>query len=496
MRIAIIDLGTNSVRFDVHQIDGAKKLRLIHREKLMIRLGQDLFLTGKLNKGAVTRTLHAFDRFKEAAQYMRARKIVAFATSALREASDRNSLLEKIKKRTGIRIRVISGRAEADLIAVGVLNNERKLPRRFALVDIGGGSTEISVCSPKKILFSHSFELGTARLQQLFLKRIPPSSKGVDSLRKFIRKTLEEQFKKHHLSNVPLILGSSGTIRALEKIVRKGYNQEFTKGNLSQLVSDMCKMTTTELLGLPEIEARRVDMILSGAILLEECMRSLGAKQIRPTNYSLRDGILHEELKLLGKNASSHIGLHFPEVRKKAIAFGAHSKHIDLLIDLSSNLFDGLRNLHHLKPQWKAYLQAATVLIESGKRISHFNSELHSYYIVKNADLPSLEDWESDVIAKLCLFSSSQKVEKKDLDFDSDLVGKNVFLKLLAMIRILYALDSASYRSSKFKRVQIQRGKVKIRLDSKSTSGLESVYIDRSKKLFEDLFGRALEMSI
>ena len=145
MRLAIIDLGTNSVRFDVHELTAERKTTLLHREKLMIRLGEGVFSTRKLNPRASKRALQAFMRFKSLASALRVQKVIAFATSALREAQDAEKLIHQIRNRTGIDIRIISADEEAKLIATGILANEPLPKGIFALVDIGGGSTEISV---------------------------------------------------------------------------------------------------------------------------------------------------------------------------------------------------------------------------------------------------------------------------------------------------------------------------------------------------------------
>ena len=166
MRIAIIDLGTNSVRFDIQQLGpGKRQVRQLHREKIMVRLGQGVFLNGKLDRSAVTRSLHAFAKFQKVAHQYKAGKIIAFGTSALREVADSEKFLKAIVDKTGIQVRVISGTEEAQLIALGILSNEKVGKEKFAMVDIGGGSTEISVCRGKAILHSTSFPLGRRGLQ-------------------------------------------------------------------------------------------------------------------------------------------------------------------------------------------------------------------------------------------------------------------------------------------------------------------------------------------
>src|SRR4051794_25043244 len=164
MRLAIIDLGTNSVRFDVHQISssslkpGLSEKRL-HREKLMVRLGQNVFTRGKLDPAAMARTVEAFRSFSRTLRDLKVDRVLAFATSALREASDSTKLIERVRARTGIELRVISGVEEARLIALGFLANTSPPEERFGLIDIGGGSTEVSIIKNKETLHSTSFNL-------------------------------------------------------------------------------------------------------------------------------------------------------------------------------------------------------------------------------------------------------------------------------------------------------------------------------------------------
>lgn len=144
----------------------------------MVRLGQGVFIKGRLNHSAIKRTLDAFSSFKKTAEKLRVQKILAFGTSALREAEDRDGFIKLIKAKVGIDIHIISGQEEANLIALGILTNEKSLPNGlFGLVDIGGGSTEISICKGDKVLFSDSFPLGTARLSASF-SEIVSSARG------------------------------------------------------------------------------------------------------------------------------------------------------------------------------------------------------------------------------------------------------------------------------------------------------------------------------
>ncbi len=494
MRVATIDLGTNSVRFDVHFLNQQGKTKLLHREKLMIRLGQGVFLRGRMDRSAMDRALHAFHRFKRIADELHVERVVAFGTSALREAKDSEVLLRLLKDNTGIEVRIITGAEEARLIAQGILENEKITARRFALVDIGGGSTEISVGRGKEILHAESFQLGTARLQQLFLKRSPPKELSFIRLQEYIQNTLAEKMVFEHWPKVDVLVGSSGTIRAVARILKKQM-RAFTLENVSKLVNEMRSMNTTQLIDIPGMEAKRVDMILAGTVLLEEILRSLGAKKIMLTEYSLRDGILEEEMSLARQHKTSMIELHWDELHQKASRFGANPMHLQTMTKLADTLFSRLSRLHKLEPEWRIYLLSTVILRNTGQVIGLANQERHSYYIVKNSDFPAMQNWEHEFVAHLCLHHGTAKIAAKDLAFlGKDKKRKAAFLKICAIVRVLDALDLGPQTKLRLQKVQVTAQAVKLSIAGKSAAGIESMFLERKKKLFEAVFKRKLEI--
>lgn len=502
MRVAIIDLGTNSVRFDVHQIGAKNLVRLLHREKLMVRLGQGVFSEGKLNADAIRRTLHAFISFRKTADDFRVQKIVAFGTAALREAADGARLLTQIREKSGIELRVISGVEEAKLIALGILRNEKTPKGRFGLIDIGGGSTEISICRGKKLSHTNSFSLGTARLQQVFLRSSPPKTlpgtdeKPILQLRSYIRTALLTKMFAERWPKVDRLIGSSGTVRAIGKLIKKGKaTKTIDRTDLKKLVKAMSTMTTTELLGMPGMEAKRVDMILAGAILLEECMNVTGARKVTSTEFSLRDGILEEQLEANRNDARSSLSMHLADVRARVQKVHPEMVHLDAVANLAGLLFDRLKGLHKLNSDWKSYLTASALLHDIGEVISPTNHEIHSYYFAKNADFTPLEKWESEFIARLCLY---HRVGKPEID---GLFGKNVkekerkraFHCLLALLRVADALDRNHRGQVTVARVKVARDAVILTIRAKRGSGdLELLRVEQKKAHFEETFRRRL----
>lgn len=297
LRLGVLDLGTNSIRFDAYALDERGQAERIHREKRMLRLGEGLYETGHIGKPALARLDRALHDFSRMLREWGIDRVRAFATSALRDTRlpQRHAILAGIKRRHGITFTVISGAREAGLIARGVLANE-SLPRGdFLLCDIGGGSTEISLCRGRRVKKSFSLGLGTLRLKQLFLTQLPSSSLSLLALRGYIH----SQLPKGGLPRAAELIGSSGTVRALSRMASRS-RRPFNRAFLSQLNLNMAGMGRAQLLKLPGMEEKRADILLGGSLLLEELAALSGAKRIRASGFSLRDGVLDEELARLG----------------------------------------------------------------------------------------------------------------------------------------------------------------------------------------------------
>ena len=294
-RLGIIDLGTNSVRFDVYAVNEKNQPERLHREKRMVRLGEGLFSAGKLGQRAEARVHAALHDFSRMLHAWGVDSVTAYATSALRETepAQRARLIREIKSRHGIQLQVISGIREARLTARGILENETLPKGNFALIDIGGGSTELTLCRGKSIRSIRSLKLGTLRLQQLYLSHQPPRSLDLLAFRAGLEQALPKT-----LRSVDTVIGSSGTIRSLSRMALHA-KHPFNPAFVRELNLKMGRLDHAGLLKIPGMEEKRVDLILAGGLLFEELITRLGAKRLRASNYSLRDGTLSEMLQRL-----------------------------------------------------------------------------------------------------------------------------------------------------------------------------------------------------
>lgn len=300
MRIGIIDLGTNSVRFDIHEWVKDGLLRCLYRKKVMVRLGQDVFKRSQLQPEAMKRTIEAIEDFCEVAERLRVVEIVGGATSAVRDAKNGRAFVQKLKAQCGVQLRIISGKEEARLIMKGIRSFEPLAVGLFGFIDIGGGSTEVGVSDERATFYLESFAVGAARVSQM-LSRQPPLASDLFEIRKWLRRQLGSRTGFKDWPKLEYLLGASGTIKALAKIMRaNGHGRKIDRKDLEALVAMMSRMTPAELKKVPGMEDRRLDLILPGAMVLEECMDFFGAKKVYRTKYALREGFLQEKLEEYG----------------------------------------------------------------------------------------------------------------------------------------------------------------------------------------------------
>lgn len=297
MKYAIVDLGTNSVRFDVHEVLDSGMRRRLYRDKVMVRLGEKVFQTSQLQKEAMDRTIEALAAFQKKSKELGVDKTLAVATSAVRDANNREAFLKRAKVETELHIEVISGIEEATLILEGIRANDAMATDSFGFIDIGGGSTEIGISNSEETLFLESYPLGSARLEQMFFSK-KTSLKNVLKMRDYIQKELQKLKGKKDFPSLEFAIGSSGTIKALAKIMRKeSGGRKISRKRLRTLINLMLPMSREELLKLDGLEEKRVDLILAGAILLDETMNFLNIKKVFHTRFALRDGLFSKALQ-------------------------------------------------------------------------------------------------------------------------------------------------------------------------------------------------------
>jgi len=309
VHLGVIDVGSNALRLQVASVFADGAFQVIHDEREPVRLGEEVFRTGELSAPAAERALETLKRFGATAQRHGASHVRAVATSAVREARNGAAFVEEVRKTSGLELEIISGEKEAQLIARGVLSGFSAPSGRIALVDIGGGSTEITVVDRGTIGFSGSIPLGSVRLTEAFCRSDPLSAEDERALREHVRRRLEAVLDPTRVPSCGLVVGSAGTIGALANFIRRRpslprlmrpLRTTFAVRELHRARAALCKMGLARRQKTRGIEERRSEIIVAGALLLEEICTHLKARSIKVVRRGLRDGLMLEEIERLG----------------------------------------------------------------------------------------------------------------------------------------------------------------------------------------------------
>lgn len=323
MRVGIIDLGTNSIRFSAWELHPEQRQAiLLEKKKVMILPGEDVFKKGLIPAKSVKRMKKSLVEFQARAEQIKIEGFLALATCALREAKNSKLVLNQLQQVSSIPIKVISGAREAELIAKGTLRVEPNLRGKALLIDIGGGSTELSLLKDRETQASVSLPLGAQRLQQMFprlMEQAPTEYRLEESLevRAFIQSLLKKHLKGWPDWQPTRAYGSSGTIKTIQKLIQRrriakqsrlawvrsvgkvgmGKNhRKFSFDELRQLNQSLLFLTPKQLQQLAGVEKQRRPLITHGALLLEEILLYFSVRQIQSTEGGLREGVVAEIL--------------------------------------------------------------------------------------------------------------------------------------------------------------------------------------------------------
>lgn len=451
--LAAVDIGTNSFHLVVAQPTSDQRFEVIDREKEMVRLGSGSGDMKRLEPEAVDRGVAALKRFRRIAESAGA-SLHAVATSAVREADNRDEFLARARSEAGVEVEVVSGAEEARLIHVGVLQAVSGLDRRHLLIDIGGGSTEFVIGEGPRVLEALSLKLGAIRLTERFLRREPLRKKDVAECRRYVRAYLTHPVRGARDLGFEVAVGSSGTISNLAEMVhaeRGGgplqtvSNFTFTAEELKAVVDRLAKApTVADRLELPGLDPKRADIILGGAIILEQAFVELEIAEMTVSDYALREGVLLDALRRRERSSAGHLEdlrrqsvLHLASICPGEHAHGEHSSRLAL------QLFEVTRPWHGLGDQAEEWLEAAALLANVGLFVSHDRHHLHSYYVIRHSDLlVGFTDHEIEIIAQVARYHRKSSPRPRHPEFARLGPDDQATVRTLAgILRVAVALD-------------------------------------------------------
>ena len=509
--VAFLDIGSNSMHILVVRIESNASYAVLTRQKESIRLGDGGFATYELQGEAIDQAVLVGTHFADMARSFGADQIVAVATSATREAVNKQIFLDRLQQSANMEVRVISGREEARLIYLGVASGANLGDRSALFIDVGGGSTEITVGNQHEHHFLDTIRLGAIRLTNMFLisgDAGPVSPDRYELIQQHVRTTSVRTVQALREQAFTDVIGSSGTIMTLGDIAAQRFenrplqrHDSFTHEQLRDVIDMLAGMTLAERLKVPGMSAKRADIIIGGAAVFDTLMEDLGLERITVSDRSVRDGLLIDYLSRAAEPTDLQDGsyrMHSVLRLGRQCRFDEdHARHVT---ELSLELFDTAREagLHDLGDWERELLRDAAMLHDIGTFVSYSNHRSHSYYMIRNAELLGFDETEIGIIANTALFHKKTYPRKRHAEFAAiDKRSQDVVRVLCVLLRIAESLDRAHAGIVHHARLRAESKKtVVLELEAAAECELEIWAMEVHLRAFERSFGYALEILV
>ncbi len=495
-RLAAIDIGSNSLHMVVAQADADGSLTTLWRMKEMVGLGRISFPSRRLSREAMDRAVTTLRRFQQAARSRQCEKILAAATSAVREAENGGDFLERVRRELGLTIRVLSARDEARLIYLGVRHEVDLGDKAHFIVDVGGGSVEFIVADEKRAALLESRKLGAARMTARYVSSDPIAAGDLKSLLAHYDRELTPICDSILALKPVAALGTSGTLENLAAMCRGGGATIIQRDPLSRLVARLLESRSKDRALMEGLDDQRKDQVIAGALLLNELFRRLDLSELRVCKSALREGLLLDYLSRHTPELS--IRRQVPDPRRRRVLDLArrcdwHQAHSEQVAQLCLALFDQTAALHELGTDERELIEYAALLHDIGWHIAREQHHKHSMYLILNGNLQNLTRDEVRIIANIARYHRKSKPDAAHEQYGrlSKRAKKTVKVGA-ALLRLADGLDRSHCGVVSAVKCKVGRHHVEVILKSRGDAELEVWAARRKMDLFADVFERTV----
>ncbi len=497
LKIAAIDVGSNAIRLVVGEVNEAWKVTPTDNLRVPVRLGQDAFSSGLLGEPVMQQTLETFAQFKRVVEDTGVYRLKAVATSAMREASNGEVLVERIQNETGIKLEIIDSLEEARLIHLAVsrvldLGNKRTL-----LVDIGGGSVEVTLAAGQEILFTDSFHIGAVRLLKMLERENISGAAANRRIYEYAQAAVAQIHAGVGKEKISYLVGTGGNLvelgRLRQRIFGAKSEQFITSEELKGIIRRLEKLSVDEIAQQFNLRPDRADVILPASIVLQAIADEVKAKEIAVPNVGLKDGVLISVAEELSHEPR-------PERRETLIEsamrmgrkYQFDEQHALLTAKLARELFEQSASLHRLGEEEELLLEVAALLHDIGHFINTIGHARHGYYLLQANQLTGLSERDQAMVAAIVLFHRGKSVAAEEDNFDElSSRDQRVVMELAALLSLADGMDVS--RTGQVQEAELRKENNGWRLELPEKLELEKWAIGKRKALFQDVFGVKLE---
>jgi len=500
---AAVDIGSNSVRLKIARLQ-AGRLRALHEDREVTRLGEGVFGSGFLTPESMAETVKVLRRFHRATQQIVTDSVRVVATSALRDARNSQAFLEWVRSATGWRVEIVSGVEEARLIHLGLVSSPRVDRMPTLMMDLGGGSCELTVTQGGHIRDAVSLPLGAVRLTNEFLGHDPTRKGELKRLRGFVAREVSRITGRIAIAKVKNVIATSGTAAALAAVashLRRGAGRKrlvVSRTEMSRIAKRLARLPVAERREIEGIGPRRAEIIVAGAAVYHELLERLHLKGFRYSPLGLRDGILAQMAADYDRSTRSGRQIEserWESILKAVDHYRVDRKHALDVRDAATLLFTTLRSLHRLPPEYREWLAAAAMLYEVGDYVNRNGRHRHSHYIISHSEILGYTPEQRGIIAAIARYLGKSRPTPNDAPMKVlSAADHNNVRKASLLLRLARALNLGRSGAVRSARVRMHDGELNLRLIAKRRSNvdLELWAVEKEKSYFREVFGREL----
>ncbi len=502
-KIAAIDAGSNALRLIVGNVNDSWQVETVENVRLPVRLGRDAFSNGMLQERTIQQAVNAFLHFQRVAESFGVVRTRAVATSAMREARNSDILIDRIARTSGIEVEIIGGAEEARLIHLAVSRAVKLKGKRAVLIDIGGGSVEVTVSENENITSVESYNMGTVRLLQKLdgVSHAPGKTQPFGLLvREYAEAARRRIDREFGAKRVDVCVGTGGNVEELGRLRQRLFKEAdgslITVRELDELIQTLGDLSVKERIRKYNLQPDRADVILPAAIVLQMIAQEAHVRQIEIPRVGLKDGVL---LELADQLRAGPHPPRYEQVWESAMQLGRKysidTNHAVLIARLAGSLFDQSRALHDLGEEERLLLEVGSLLHDIGHFINTIDHDKHGYYILKANPLIGLNEHQQEIVANIVRYHRRSIPASDDPNFKSLPSSDRITVtKLSALLRLADGMDvshaghvlSASLQESKKGWTLLLRGKGDLMI--------EKWALDKRRGLFEETFGVPLQI--
>ncbi len=499
--IGAIDVGTNAMRMAIGFVDGDRRVHLVEDHREPVRLGAEVFSGGNISSDTAWRAVRALKKFRERLDRHRVEHLRAVATSALREARNRGRFLERAARFAGIRLSVIGGEEEARLVHLAVAERINLKNKLALLIDIGGGSVEISLVNKKRILAAESFKMGAVRLLQILEEK----KQGEEDFFRMVQEYVEPALKRFKRAigkrKIDFCIGVGGNIETLGYLKKRMLDAEdngyVTRKEIEAILKKLEALTVEERMRRLFLRPDRADVIVPAAIVLHQVLKEAGVSRALIPGVGLKEGIL---IDLIPEAYEERVDLHRDQVLTSALQLGRKyafdERHAKTVARFAGKLFDLTRRLSQLSEEDRLLLEVAALLHDIGQYVSASGHHKHSFYILQSSPLIGLNPLQRQVVANVARYHRKSLPNMNHIPFKAlPPAERKRVEKLAALLRLADALDvEHAGKVAGFSFRKRKRGLV-MRLRGGGDMLLERWALARKSNLFEKVFKLKLNVA-